>query len=244
MAKPKKQEVATQTNAFTEEKPDWLDTESTRGQENVTTDDLVIPRLGVIQDLSPQRKKTKPEYIDGAESGMLFNNVTSALYGESLVFVPCYYIKEWCIWKSQDAGGGFEGAWPTEAEAIEAFQEKGFEDQVTEKDGPMYEIVDMAQHYGMIIHDDKDPEDIVISMSKSKMKVNRQFNTLVKMAGGDRFSRAYRISAVEDTNKNDQDYYNFSVSPLGFVSEEIFHLGEKMYESVSAGEKKVDRKDS
>ena len=228
----KKKELAAQYG-FTDERPEFLPRESTRGQENVTVDDLTIPRLGLVQDLSPQRKVNKSEFIEGADSGMLFNNVTSELYGMAINFVPVYFRKEWCIWKLQSAGGGFEGAWGTEAEAIAAFEERGFGDE--------HEIVDMAQHFGLVLHEDRRPEEIVISMSKSKMKVNRQLNTLVKMSGGDRFSRVYKISAVEDQNKEGQDYYNFGVAPVGFVSEPVYRLAEVMYENVSGGAKDVNR---
>jgi len=247
MTKKKEEEVEATGTAmetqygYFDDRPDYLKDESARGQENVSVDDLTIPRLGLVQDLSPQRKKTKPEYIEGAESGMLFNNVTSELYGTSMVFVPVYFKKEWCIWKSQSSGGGFEGAWPSEGEAVEAFVKREFEGKMDEKGNPMYEIVDMAQHFGMVLHEDRRPEEIVISMSKSKMKVSRQLNTLVKMSGGDRFSRVYKISAVEDQNKEGQDYYNFGVAPLGYVSEPVYNLAAVMYESVSSGEKNANR---
>lgn len=218
---------------YTDNRPDYLPEDSTKGQENVSVDDLTIPRLGLVQDLSPQRKPNKPEYIEGADSGMLFNNVSTELYGKSINFVPVYFRKEWCIWKLQSAGGGFFGAHTSEALAQEAFGDAGYDDE--------YEIVDMAQHFGMVLHADRRPEEIVISMSKSKMKVNRQLNTLVKMAGGDRFSRVYKISAVEDQNKEGQDYYNFGVAPIGFVSEPVYNLALVMYENVSGGVKDVNR---
>ncbi len=234
MARAKKESRAIETQyGFSDDRPDFLPADSSKGQENVTVDDLTIPRLGLVQDLSPQRKPNKPEYIKGADSGMLFNNVSSELYGKSVLFVPVFFRKEWCIWKLQSAGGGFNGAHPTEALAIEAFEEAGYDDD--------YEVVDMAQHFGMVLHEDRRPEEIVISMSKSKMKVNRQLNTLVKMAGGDRFSRVYKISAVEDQNKEGQDYYNFGVAPIGFVSEPVYNLAMVMYEAVSGGVKDVNR---
>lgn len=246
MAKAKSKEVANVKNQFLAEMPDYMDADSYRGQENVGIDDLTIPRLGLIQDLSPQRKKTDPQYIEGAEEGMLFNSVTNQLYGDKVTFVPCYMRKEWVIWKKQAAGGGFEGAFPTEAEAMAEFKERGYDTETFSQDGNKvcaHEIIDMAQHFGIIIHDDGTTEEIVLSMSKSKMKVHRQFNTLVKLAGGDRFSRAYEIGVVADKNNADQDFYNFSVSVLGFVPEHIYRKAEKLYESVSSGVKDVDRKE-
>ena len=48
-------------------------------------DDITIPRVDVLQALSPQRKKTNAEYIEGAEEGMLFNTVTKQLYGSNFL---------------------------------------------------------------------------------------------------------------------------------------------------------------
>ncbi len=234
MARRKKTGTAMESQyGYTDDRPKYLPDDSAKGQENITSDDLIIPRLGLVQDLSPQRKANKPEYIEGADSGMMFNNVTSELYGDNLLFVPVYFRKEWCIWKLQSAGGGFFGAFPSERDAQDAFKQADYDDE--------YEIVDMAQHFGMVLRPDSRPEEIVISMSKSKMKVNRQLNTLVKMAGGDRFSRVYKISAVEDQNKEGQDYYNFSVAPVGYVSEPVYNLALVMYENVSEGIKDVNR---
>ena len=86
-------------------------------------------------------------------------------------------------------------------------------------------------------------EEVVISMSKSKMKVSRQLNTMVKMAGGDRFSRIYEIGAAEDQNKAGETYQNLTVKSLGFVTEAAYHMAEKLYESVSKGSKDVSRDD-
>ena len=39
-------------------------------------DEMQIPFIRALQALSPQLNKKKPEYIDGAEQGDLFNTVT------------------------------------------------------------------------------------------------------------------------------------------------------------------------
>ena len=50
------------------------------GNENVGTDDLAIPRLDLIQQLSPQIDKSSPKYIEGAETGHIFNTLTGEVY--------------------------------------------------------------------------------------------------------------------------------------------------------------------
>jgi hypothetical protein len=227
-----------------DKRPKWMDEANSRGQEGVGVDDLTIPRLSIIQDLSPQRKKQDPQYIEGADSGMLFNSVTNLLYGVAVVFVPCFYRKEWVIWKSQNSGGGFLGAFKTEHQARVEWREKGYEGKIDKKGEPEYEINDTGQQFGLIAHENGTVEDIVISMSKSKRKIDKQLNTLVKMAGGDRFGKMYKISAVSDQNSAGQDYFNFAVEAMGFIeSEETYRRAEAMYEAVSSGERDVNRDD-
>lgn len=231
----KTQAVATQTNSaiVSTEMPDFLkDIKSSRGVENVTADDLVVPRLEVVQALSPCRKKTDPAYIEGAEEGMLFNNVTRELYGEEVTVIPVYFKKEYLVWKDRKKGGGFRGAFPTEAAAEEAIRgQEDAEDLVA---------TDTNQQFCLLIGKDGKPQEVVLSMSKSKAKVSRRWNSLIRMNGGDSFSRVYKISVVSEKNKNNEDYYNIAVAPMGFPTKDLYLTAEDMYNAIKAGAKKAD----
>lgn len=212
---------------------------SARGQENVGADDLVIPRLEVVQDLSPCRKRSDPNYIEGAESGMLYNSVTRELYGENVIVIPVGFVKECLLWKDRDKGGGFRGAFPTEAAAIEARKE--LVDADGKPEGDDVEVVDTNQQFCLLLTPDGRVEEIVVSMAKSKAKVSRKWNSLIRLANGDSFSRAYRISAIEDKNNKNQSFYNFGVAAAGFPSEAVYKRAEKMYETFVAGGMTADR---
>ncbi len=239
-----KKDVAVVEDQFPTEVPDYMKQGEGRGHENVGIEDLTIPRMDVIQALSPQRKSNNPKYIEGAEEGMIFNTISGKLYGDKVFFVPVFFKKEFVIWKKQDAGGGFYGAFNTRAEAERAANEQG----LNFSDEGEYEILDTGQHFGLILDpattaDSPVVEEIVISMSKSKMKVSRQLNTLCKMAGGDRFSRVYEIKAVEEQNKQNQDYWNMAVKQLGFVPEPVYHIAEELYGMVSEGQRTIAREE-
>ncbi|RKZ84568.1 MAG: hypothetical protein DRQ39_08190 [Gammaproteobacteria bacterium] len=225
VAKKEEQEIV-----LAETMPAFMDANSGRGNEDVTVDDLSIPRMDVIQSLSPQRKKNDPAYIEGAEEGMLFNSVTQALYGTEVAFIPVFFRKEYVVWKDRDAGGGFGGAFPSQAEAQKVADDLG---------NDTHQVVDTAQHFGLIVHSASNFEEVVISMAKSKMKTSRQLNTLCKMSGGDRFSSVYNIKAVE-VNGDKGDYYSMTVKRMGYVSEEMYKVGEALYNAVSGGERNVN----
>lgn len=225
---------AESTSVFSTEIPAYvqqMQNQSSRGAENVGASDLIIPRLELVQALSPARKKGDSAYIEGAEEGTMFNNVTRQLYGADAFVVPVAYKKQWLLWKDRKLGGGsqgFRGAFDSlnEAEtAATALNEEGV--------AP----VETAQHFCLIVHTSKrlPPEEIVLSMSKSKLKVSKRWNSLMRINGGDTFSRVYKISAVTEKNARNEEYYNFSVAMAGYAPEELYRRAEKLYDQFSKG---------
>ena len=88
----------------------WANHSGSTGMENVTQQDLGIPFLTVLQDLSPQVKKQKEEYIPGAEPGMIINTLTKEILytdgDQPLNIVPLSYERLYVEWKPRNAGGG------------------------------------------------------------------------------------------------------------------------------------------
>lgn len=78
---------------------------SPTGLENVTSRDLLIPRITILQDLSPQVKKNKPEYIEGAEIGDFCDTAVGEVYKE-LMLIPCYYATVLLEWAPRATGKG------------------------------------------------------------------------------------------------------------------------------------------
>lgn len=218
------------------ERPDWMNQDAARGSENVSSNDIIIPRIEIIQQLSPQHNKKKPEYIEGAEAGMAFNTGSSSVYAGPILFIPVYFTKEWLLWRDIKKGGGFGGSFQTEELANAA--------KVAQEIPNEWEVVDTYIHFVMVLKagstlDKPMFEEAVLSMSKSQAKVSRNFNTLVKMAGGDRFSRIYQLDVVDDQNKEGQDYFNWKVIAKGFVSKPMFEAAERLYTIIKSGERKV-----
>lgn len=73
------------------------------GLENVTASDLIIPRLTILQDLSPQTKKKKAEYIEGAMPGMICDVGTGELFKE-VILLPVFYAKLYLEWSPRGEG--------------------------------------------------------------------------------------------------------------------------------------------
>ena len=221
MTKLKKQETA-----ITLERPDFLKNDDPNaGNENLTHEDITIPRIGIIQNQSPQRIKSNSKYIEGAEEGMIFNSVSNKTYGNEVLLVPANFEVSYLIFKKRIQGGGFYGAYSTHNEASARLQEIVKE---TESSINQFEIQQVNNHYGVIVADGQ-AENVCLSLSSTGLKVSRQLNTLVKMAGGSRFSRCYKLETVLESNSKG-DFYIYKVSPAGYPTEEIYNQAKEVYE--------------
>lgn len=217
--------------------PAYMKQDGGRGSEQVKAEDLVIPRLEIVQALSPARDKKHPNYIEGAEEGMLYNTVTRELYGDRVLVVPVMFKKEYIVWKLRKAGGGFLGVAPTAEQGDDI--KRAVPADIAKQDE--IEVLDTAQQFCYLVKGDGSVEEIVVSMSKSKMKVSRKWNSLIRMGNGDSFSRAYLLETVQDKNKKGDTFYNLSVSVAGFPPEAIYKRAEALYEKVKSGAVSADR---
>jgi hypothetical protein len=150
------------------------------------------------------------------------------------------------MWKHRDEGGGFVGAYATQEEAVEAYKEHPDANRKTAKGEQFLEILDTAQHFGLLLDPQSPAEhprghEIVISMSRSQLKPSRQFNSQIRLAGGDRWERYYKFSPVTVTNNAGQEYYNWKIVQLGFVAEAVYRQAEALYEAVKTGKRDVER---
>lgn len=212
--------------------PDYIKQESARGSENVGTEDLVIPRLEVVQALSPCLDKSSGDYVPGAEIGMLMNSVTNQLYGAEVFVVPVHYSKQWLVWRERKQGGGFRGAYPNAEEARDRVEQEGGK-------AAGYEAIDTPTHLCLLLNRETgQAEEIIISMPRTKAKISRQWNSMVKLAGGDRFARVYRITTAKEKNPKGE-FYNYVVAQSGFPGKPVYAAAEKLYEAIKAGSRNV-----
>lgn len=218
-----------------QEIPDYLKNSmnSNRGADEVSFNDCIIPRIEMIQSLSPAKNKQHALYIQGADEGNMFNSVTRELYGDNIDVTFVYFMTQYLLWKDRKKGGGLAFVGNTQQEALDF--------KATLKDGEDYEIVQTSQHYVLLVGINgvalENPITMALSMAKSKAKISKQINTILKMNGGDTFSRVYRLKSIQEQNKNGDYYYNFAFTPthVRFPTEKEFKLSEEAYNSAKSG---------
>ena len=70
-----------------------FEADADKGSQNITQDDLALPFLKVLGQLSPEVNKRNGKYVEGAEPGMILNTVTNEIYDGSkgIEVLPVYY---------------------------------------------------------------------------------------------------------------------------------------------------------
>lgn len=220
--------------------PDYIKKGQGRGSENVEMTDLVIPRIEIAQALSPVLKKNDPNYIEGCEQGDLYNSVTFERYGPNIVVVPVFFKKQYLCWRHRDDGGGFAGAFDNLEDANARIEEEHAKRRAEGKSEERWEAIETAQQLVLVVRKDGGIDEAVVSMAKTKLKVSRQWNSLIRMNGNDRFSRTYALFAVDEQNAKGDDYKNFAVANGGFPSEAVYRRAEALYAAMASGSRKMN----
>lgn len=163
------------------------------GFENVGVDDIVLPRLNVLQALSPQ-VNAKPDEggLEGAKAGMLHNSVTDELYDgdKGVVFVPAYTTHLFIEKVPRKRGGGFVGRHELDSEVVaKAKANKPANtkfgqystDYAKNDDGTFKgnELVETFELYGVLFREEG-PLPAVLTITSTKIKVYRNWMMSVK----------------------------------------------------------------
>lgn len=76
------------------------------GFENVTSRDLLIPRMTILQGLSPQVTQGKSEYDKDAKVGMIYDVGLKQGFPEGIQIIPVHYSKAFLEWAPRSSGKG------------------------------------------------------------------------------------------------------------------------------------------
>ena len=214
-----------------------------KGLENITSEDITIPRLAIIQSNSPQRKKKDEKYIEGADEGDIFNTVTGEIYKEPLTVIPCAYRKSYVEWIPREKGGGFVQAYDMRPSAT-------ITDPATKKSSLKNgnQLVDTAEHYIVIRKEDDTYESAVLTMTSSNLTVSRKWNTLLKMKkinvkgqtiDPPSFMYEFTLSTVEATN-DQGTWQKYKIEEIGQLDKKhLFIASETLSKSVDTGKVKA-----
>lgn len=203
-----------------------------RGNENVTTADVSVPRLILIQDKTSCLKKGHEAYIEGSKPGMMYNSLTRELYTELLVCFVTFEM-EYIPKQARKTQSEFIGRFKTKAEAQKAID--GVENSST------FFVQDTPQHYGLLIGTTPEGIDpIVIAMNGAKKTAHKQVNNITRQ--GDRFAYTLKLTSMLVTI-NGNEMYTYKVDFEEFTPVDVFKNAEELYNIHKAGKTSINVED-
>ena len=193
--------------------------DTSAGFENQTGEDMTIPFLAILQDLSPQVKSRE------ADVGQIFNTVTDEITDgkEGIVFVPAHTEHTYVEWVPRKKGGGFVGKHDINSDVVAVAKERSeeFGKYKTEAEN---DLVETFYIYGILCDGDDVGEMIVIPFTSMKIKPYKNWNTKINMftfkgKNGRKqkpplFAHRVRMTTTI-LKKNNDEYANPVLSPYG-----------------------------
>lgn len=225
-----------------------MEAEAGAGFEQADSESYAIPFLRVLQDLSPQVKKQRSEYIPGASAGMILNTVTEDLYPADeqsdepgVVVIPAYYRRAFVEWIPRSEGGGFVTEHPVGVE--KGLQRDG--GKFITSDGN--ELADTRFHYVILISEDGGYEPALITMTSTQIQASKRWMSMMsrlkmKNSAGKTFtppafSHKYRLQTKPQSN-DQGDWYGWTISNVGQLQAEdmeYYEAAKSFRDAVKAG---------
>ena len=214
--------------------------------------EMQIPFVRLLQPLSPQLNKKKPEYIEGASAGDAFNNVTNQFWdGETgIVVIPCFQTTKYLEFIPRDQGGGFRGEIAPNDPVLQRTSRQGSKEILPSGN----ELVKSDQHFCLLVEEDGSFQPVVVDMKSTQLKVSRRWKTQIamlkvkhpktgEMTTPPVFGTMWRLRSVEESN-DQGSWSNWTVEKIGLVDSRDMLLEAKAFrDSIKAGEVKAAAED-
>lgn len=200
--------------------PAHLQNDRGLGNENAG-DALAVPQIKLLQALSPEMRN-----VNGAQVGMLYNNVTDALY--SSIYVANVYLDHyWTVWKDRKKGGGKFGEFYDEREANASIREL--------EGSPQDYAVQETHKHSLILLDEKGEVvgPAVIYMKGTQLTPSRAWNTEILQTKAARFATIWTLGSKMDRNNRGDEYANYTVTQAGWAPEGLYEELKTIYASIS-----------
>ena len=227
-----KKEGALQTNLF--------EADVNEGTQNISQEDLALPFLKILGQLSPEVNKRDGKYVEGAEPGKIINTVTNKLY-DKIEVIPVFYKRQYVEWADRGTSTGAPVMIHSADSDIisQTTRGKDYKDRLA--NGNYLE--NTANHYVIYLNDT--PQQAMVSMKSTQLKVSRKWNSMmmgIKMQGKNglftppTYSHIYKLKTVQMSNDKGT-WFGWDVEKVGPVGDKnIYDMAKSFATSVGKGE--------
>jgi len=220
--------------------------DAAKGLGAIGQEDLALPFLKILGQLSPEVNKRDGKYVEGAEPGMIFNSVSGELYDgvKGIDVIPCFYKLEYIEWK--DRGEGLVAPvaiYDSSSDIMSKTKpDANYKDRL-----PNGNYIEKTASHFVIVSGDS-PSTALISMKSTQLKISRKWNSMmsgIKMKGANgmftpaSFSHIYKLKTTQMSNDKGT-WFGWEVSKVGPVTEKgLYDQAKGFSDSISKGSVKA-----
>ena len=155
-----------------------------KGFENMTQDDLALPFIRILGQLSPQVTEGDSKYLEGAKPGMIYNTVTNDLFDgkKGIKVIPCYFKKDYPEWSDRGEGSGAPAAVHLpNSPVIRTGKREATGSKIRLPNGNYIE--ETASYYVLVETKDTGMMPALITMKSTQLQVSKKWNSMMKTVG-------------------------------------------------------------
>ena len=217
-----------------------FEADADKGTQNISQEDLALPFLKVLGQLSPEVNKRDGKYVEGAEPGKIINTVSNELYDQINV-LPVFYKRKYIEWQDRGTSTGAPVAiHDADSDIIsQTTRGKDYKDRLP--NGNYLE--NTADHFVILMG--SSPQTALISMKATQLKVSRKWTSMmmgIKMQGKNglftppTYSHIYSLKTVPMSNDKGS-WFGWDVSKVGPIEDKaIYEIAKGFAERVGKGE--------
>ena len=218
-----------------------MEADAQQGAQNISQEDLALPFLKILGQLSPEVNKRDGKYVEGAEPGKIINTVTNELF-DKISVVPCHYKRQYIEWQDRGTSGSGAPVAIHDADSDIVSQTTRGKDYKDRLANGNY-LDNTASHFVLTLGDT--PSTALISMKSTQLKVSRKWNSMmmgIKLQGKNglftppTYSHIYNLSTVQMSNDKGT-WFGWDVAKAGPVEDKsIYDMSKSFAESVNKGD--------
>ena len=217
-----------------------------QGIANIKQEDLALPFLKVLGQLSPEVNTRDAKHVKGAQPGMIINTVTNELYDgeEGIEVLPVYYKRQYIEWQDRgESKGAPVNIYDAGDDIPKTTRDKGNKDRLA--NGNYLE--NTVSHFVILLG--KTPTTALISMKATQLKISRKWNSMmmgIRLQGKNglftppTYSHIYNLKTIQMSNDKGT-WYGWDVTKVGPVDNKGVYDQAKLF-STKVGKGEIQAK--
>jgi len=211
------------------------------GITNIKQEDLALPFLKVLGQLSPEVNTRDAKHVEGAQPGMIVNSVTNELYdgNKGVEVLPVYYKRQYIEWQDRgESKGAPVNIYDAGDDIPQTTRDKSNKDRLA--NGNYLE--NTVSHFVVLLG--KTPTTALISMKATQLKISRKWNSMmmgIKMQGKNglftppTYSHIYKLKTVQQSNDKGT-WFGWDVSKVGPITDKgVYAIAKGFSDNVAKG---------